>query len=114
MNTLSTAVRAGGAVIDMTPTRDAHWWFKALDQRSFSVGAEQWLTEVVGIHLDGLDVWIQLESFGAQLRNFIIRIRPGTTLNEVLAAVESLIRTSRSTLAVTAFACTVSEKTADG
>ena len=83
---------AGGDTSEGILSRDANWWFTALDQRFFAVGAERWRTQVVGIHRDGLDVWIQLESLGEQLREFIIRVTPGTTVNDVVKAIETVIR----------------------
>jgi hypothetical protein len=71
---------------------DAQWWFTALDHRWFGVGAERWLTQVVGIHEDGGDIWIQLQSLGEQLRDFTIRIIPGMTVADVVGAIETQIR----------------------
>jgi hypothetical protein len=39
----------------------ADWWFAALDQRPFTVDDVCWTTQVVGVHLDGFDRWIQIE-----------------------------------------------------
>jgi hypothetical protein len=70
----------------------AHRWFTMLDQRAVSVGAERWRTQVVGIHEDGSDVWIQLQPLREQLRDLTIRVRPEMSVEDVLSAIETLIR----------------------
>ena len=93
MNNLSPATHAGGPlVIDEAPRGDAHWWFKALDQRSLAVGAERWLTQVVGVYVCGGDVWIQLQSLPEKLLDFTIRVRPEMSVDDVVTAVEAQIR----------------------
>ena len=67
-------------------------WFTMLDQRPVSVGAERWRTQVVGIHEDGSDVWIQLQPLREQLRDLTIRVRPGMSLEDVVTTIEKLIR----------------------
>jgi hypothetical protein len=91
-NSTPMILGAGAETFDGMLSRDNQWWFAALDQRFFSVGPERLRTQVVGIHRDGPDVWIQLESLGEQLREFIVCISPGTTVNDVIAAIEMLIR----------------------
>ena len=93
MNDLSQAVPAGPALaLNDAPRAEAHQWFSLLDQRLMSVGTERWLTQVLGIHQDGPDVWIQLQPLREQLRDFTIRIRPGASVDEVLTSIETLIR----------------------
>lgn len=75
-----------------TPGSAAHHWFAMLDQRPVFVGAERWRTEVVGIHEDGSDVWIQLQPLREQLRDLTIRVRPGMSLEDVVGTIEKLIR----------------------
>lgn len=93
MNNLSPATPAGNALaVDDASRAQAHQWFSVLDQRLLSVGSERWLTQVLGIHEDGSDVWIQVQPLREQLRDFTIRVQPGMTVDEVVAAVEKLIR----------------------
>lgn len=93
MNNLSPATPAGNALASDDACRaQAHQWFSVLDQRLLSVGSERWLTQVLGIHEDGSDVWIQVQPLREQLRDFTIRVQPGMTVDEVVAAVEKLIR----------------------
>lgn len=98
MNNLSPATSKAGALEREAPPRsNAHWWFSALDQRSLAVGAERWLTQVVGVHVEGSDVWIQLQSLPEQLQDFTIRVRPEMTIDDVVTAVEAQIRSVTQT-----------------
>lgn len=93
MSNLSPATHSAVASVGSeTPRENAHWWFTALDQRSLAVGADRWLTQVVGIHVDGGEVWIQLQSLPAQLHDFTIRVRPEMSVDDVVTAVEAQIR----------------------
>ena len=96
MNDLSPATHAAPApVIDADAGRDhAQWWFTALDQRPLSVGTERWAAQVVGVHADGRDVWIQLDAVRDPLRDVTVRVRPGMSVEHVLAAIEQMIRES--------------------
>lgn len=69
----------------------AQWWFAALDQRCFAVGALRWTTQVVGIHVHGLDVWIQLESAEEPVRSLVLHVTPGMQLFDALEAIERMI-----------------------
>ena len=93
MSKLSSANGAATAVMNNeTASSTAHEWFTTLDQRPVSVGAERWRTQVVGIHEDGSDVWIQLQPLREQLRDLTIRVRPGMSVEDVVNAIETLIR----------------------
>jgi hypothetical protein len=81
------------------PDGAARWWFAALDQRWFSTGADRWLTQVVGIHEAGEDIWIQLETLGDQLRGVTVRVQPRMSLAEVVEAIETQIRSLVTALA---------------
>lgn len=93
MSNLSPATVSGAVpVINVSPRENAHWWFTALDQRSLAVGADRWLTQVVGVYVDGEEVWIQLQSLPAQLHGFTIRVHPEMSVDDVVTAVEAQIR----------------------
>jgi len=93
VNDLSLSSTSGrAAVFDDATVGSANWWFAALDQRWFGDGAERWLTQIVGIHEDGGDVWIQLQSIGEQLRDFTIRVCAGMSVADVVGAIERQIR----------------------
>jgi hypothetical protein len=65
-------------------------WFDLLDQRRFTVGSTQWTAQVAGVHVAGVDTWIQLEFAEDQRRSMLLHLTPGTGVG---AAVEA-IRTS--------------------
>jgi hypothetical protein len=76
-------------VIDESLSGSAHWWFSALDQRWFAIAGDRWLTQVVGVHEDGGDVWIQMQTLGEKLRDFTICVRHGMSMPDVVRAIES-------------------------
>jgi hypothetical protein len=84
--------KCGGHVNDRSPVNPTHQWFTALDQRLLSIDAERWLTQVVGIHQDGSDIWIQLQPLREQVRDFTVRVRPGMSVDDVVTAVAAQIR----------------------
>lgn len=92
MSKLSSANSATAVMSKDTASSTAHQWFTMLDQRPVSVGSERWRTQVVGIHEDGSDVWIQLQPLREQLRDLTIRVRPGMSVQDVVDAIEALIR----------------------
>jgi hypothetical protein len=92
VNSLSPVSRAGRASAEEASRPDAQWWFAALDQKPLSIGVERWLTQVVGVHLDGDDVWIQVQPLREQLRDFTIRVAPGMGVDDVLGTIVTLIR----------------------
>jgi hypothetical protein len=86
----STLVELSDAVNGVA-SNVTQWWFAALDQRCFVAGPERWVAEVVGIHLDGIDVWIQLESAVGSLRSLILHVTQGTGLHEAIDAIETML-----------------------
>jgi hypothetical protein len=100
VNNLSGATPMARAVFfNDAPGGAARWWFAALDQRWFATGADRWLTQVVGIHEAGEDIWIQLETLGDQLRGVTVRVQPRMSLAEVVEAIETQIRSIVTALA---------------
>ena len=65
-------------------------WFELLDQRRFVVGNQRLTAQVTGIHIAGVDTWIQLAFEEDSGRSLLLRLAPGTGVG---AAVEA-IRTS--------------------
>jgi hypothetical protein len=76
------------AVVCATPAA-VQWWFTALDQRVVAVGAERWMAQVVGIHVDGPDLWIQLAAAGDPSRSAVLHVTAGMRLAAESASVES-------------------------
>ena len=76
----------------ISPSGTLAWesWFDLLDQRRFTVGSTHWTAQVAGVHVAGVDTWIQLEFAEDQRRSMLLHLTPGTGVG---AAVEA-IRTS--------------------
>jgi hypothetical protein len=90
---LAPSTKAGGGAEGVSaPHGRAQWWFAALDQRCFGVGTARWTAQVVGIHVDGFDVWIQLERAGDPLRSLVLHVRPGMDLFGAVDAIEEMLR----------------------
>jgi hypothetical protein len=68
-------------------------WFAALDQRQIGVGVSAWTAQVLGVHRDGPDFWMQVASNRDPYTTVILRVSPGTSIEEVIAVLE---RSSRS------------------
>ena len=100
MNSLSPVTQAGAASLAGTADGDAQRWFAALDQRLLSIDAERWLTQVVGVHVDGADVWIQIQPLREQLRDLTVRVSPGMSVDDVVRSVETMIREARRAVEV--------------
>jgi len=69
----------------------ADCWFAALDQRPFIAGAGRWTTRVVGVHLDGLHTWIQLEFAEHPGSSFILHLTPWAGLHDAVSIIRAEI-----------------------
>lgn len=69
----------------------ADCWFAALDQRPFASGNGLWTTRVVGVHLNGLHTWIQLEFAEHPGRSFLLHLTPWAGLLEALSIIRGEI-----------------------
>lgn len=61
-------------------------WFRALDQRRIRAGAQRWTAQVVGVHVDFSDVWIQIASLEAPDVSLVLHMSERTTLHEAITA----------------------------
>ena len=66
------------------------WWFSAFDQKLVAVGAERWIAQVVGIHVDGPDLWIQLAAAADPSRSAVLHITSGMRVDDALAGRDSI------------------------
>ena len=67
----------------------ATWWFEALDGKEVVVGDERWVALVVGTHVRGADLWIQLADAGNPSRSAMVHIRSGSAVIAEPSAPES-------------------------
>jgi hypothetical protein len=91
VNNPSVVTPPGNPHINDTLHGSAHWWFAALDQRWFSIAGDRTLTQVVGVHEDGQDVWIQMQTLGERLHEFTVCVRQGMSMPEVVRTIEALL-----------------------
>lgn len=76
----SLAPLAGSTdVMDGNWPAAARWWFAALDGRSLGEGSDSWTVQVVGMHVDGSDLWIQLQSAVDPTQGFVLHVIRGTS-----------------------------------
>jgi hypothetical protein len=67
-------------------------WFDLLDERRFSIGSEQWTTQVVGVHVAGFDTWIQLLFAEDQRRSLLLHLTPGTGIGAAVEAIRAALQ----------------------
>ena len=65
-------------------------WFKALDQVRLTVGPCGYIVQVYGVHFSEGHIWLQLTAIEDEDVSFIVRVETGTTLENVMAALEAL------------------------
>jgi hypothetical protein len=83
-----TAARSLGSDNEMTV---ADCWFAALDQRRFVAGERRWTTRVMGIHLDGLHTWIQLEFAEYPGSSLVLHLTPWAGLHDAVNMIRAEI-----------------------
>ena len=69
----------------------ADCWFAALDQRAFSAGNGRWTTRVMGVHLEGLHTWIQLEFAERPDSSLILHLTPWAGLHDAVNMIHAEI-----------------------
>ena len=62
------------------------WWFEALDHHKIGTGGSSWTAEVVGIHSDGEDLWVQLSSREYPGSTVVLRLGRNSSAEDVTAA----------------------------
>ena len=66
-------------------------WFDLLDQRRFVVGGQHWTAQVAGVHVAGLDVWVQIEFEEDRRRSVLLRLTPDTGIAGAIEAIQRLL-----------------------
>ena len=69
----------------------ADCWFAALDQRRFVAGDHRWTTRVMGVHLDGLHTWLQLEFAEYPGSSLLIHLTPWAGLHDAVNMIRAEI-----------------------
>ena len=69
----------------------ADCWFAALDQRSFISDSRLWITRVMGVHLDGLHTWIQIEFAEHPDSSFLLHLTPWAGLQDAVSIIRGEI-----------------------
>mgnify|MGYP003577513510 CR=1 FL=1 len=67
------------------------WWFEALDQRSLDVGTEHVTLQVVGIHDEDRNLWVQIECAEDAQRCVVVRVCADLTVDEALASITAAL-----------------------
>lgn len=92
------AAAAASTMIGVSAGATAAWsgvlesWFEALDQTPFAVGVERAIAQVAGIHVDGADLWMQIEFAEGVVPSLILRVTPGMSVRDALEAVQRMLR----------------------
>jgi hypothetical protein len=69
--------------------RLADRWFEALDQRRIGAGADSWVAQVLGIHVDEVGtIWIQVTSVDNPYTTIVLHVSASTTVERVTVALE--------------------------
>ena len=63
----------------------AAWWFAALDGKLVAIDDECWTAEVVGTHVAGPDLWIQLAAADDPSRSALVHIRSTASRAKILS-----------------------------
>ena len=69
----------------------ADCWFAALDHRSYISDSRLWITRVMGVHLDGLHTWIQLEFAEHPDSAFLLHLTPWAGLQDAISVIRGEI-----------------------
>ena len=64
-------------------------WFRALDQRRIDAGTQCWIAHVMGIHLDGREIRIQIATGDAPEKSLVLHLSGWTTIDQAIAAMKA-------------------------
>jgi hypothetical protein len=74
--------------MDKTQLSNADMLFARLDSQRISGDAATWITEVLGIFVDGSDAWIQVARAGHPLTNVVLRMSLRGNIERALTALK--------------------------
>jgi hypothetical protein len=66
----------------------ADHWFVALDQRQIGTGTASWVAQVLGVHREKDDLWVQIAPSVDPDVTIVLRLSPATAVDEALGALE--------------------------
>jgi hypothetical protein len=78
----------------------ADHWFVALDQRQIGTGTTSWVAQVLGVHREKDDLWVQIAPSVDPDVTIVLRLSPATPVDEALGALERRNPTSDAGLHV--------------
>ena len=61
-------------------------WFEAIDHHQIGTGRSSWTAEVVGIHTDGEDLWLQVGPREWPGSTVVLRVGRNSSADDVTAA----------------------------
>ncbi len=83
MDALDTQPGSADRVV-ARPGSAADTWFRALDGRILRIGATTCMTQVLGIHGNGSDLWIQMACAENPALSLVLHVGPATRVDDVL------------------------------
>jgi hypothetical protein len=66
----------------------ADHWFVALDQRQIGTGTASWVAQVLGVHREKDDLWVQIAPSVDPDVTIVLRLSLATAVDEALGALE--------------------------
>lgn len=69
--------------------RLADRWFRALDRRRIRAGTRCWVAQVMGIHSDGREIWVQIARGTSPDKSLVLHLSGWTTVDQAIAAMKA-------------------------
>ena len=61
-------------------------WFAAIDHLQIGTGASSWIAQVVGIYVDGPDLWVQVSPTQALVNTLVLRVSEDSPIDAATMA----------------------------
>ena len=61
-------------------------WFAAIDHLQIGTGASSWIAQVVGIYVDGPDLWVQVSPTHAPVNTLVLRVSEDSPIDAATMA----------------------------
>jgi hypothetical protein len=65
---------------------DVGRWFAAIDHLQIGTGASSWIAQVVGIYVDGPDLWVQVSPTHAPVNTLVLRVSEASPIDAATMA----------------------------